>query len=266
MDSSLSVNDAFVLVAGTLSMLLMVLVLIGFAFMFQRRLIKKEMRFKEIEKMLRKEELNSAYALIEGQEQERQRIASDLHDNLGSLFALIKMNAEQIDKSPLTTSSANNLDNLITLLNKALDESRRISHNLDALPLKHFGLSVAINQLFELLNQSGRIKAQCNIYVETRLPNELGLNLYRVVQEMVSNTLKHAMATTITLELNAFNQDFINLIYEDNGLGFSTEEAKNGMGLSNIYKRVEYWGGQVSIESSPNKGTNIIIEIPLKNV
>lgn len=259
-----SLNDAFVLVAGTLSMVLMVLLLIGFAYIFQRKLLKKQLFIREVEKMLKKEELNSAYALIEGQEKERQRIAADLHDNLGSLFALIKLNARQINAAELSDKSNKGYQQMITLIDKALEENRRISHNLDALSLNHFGFEVAVNQLFDILNQTGKLQASRSLYLEKPLDNQLSLHLYRIIQELVSNTLKHAMASSIHLEVNSFENELINVIYTDNGVGFGNLQIKQGKGLESIYKRVELWSGTVDIVTAPGKGVEVIIDIPLK--
>src|SRR5688572_6321894 len=149
MASQIQLNDIYTLVIGTSAMLAMVTAIIAFAFLFQRKLLKKQNAYREIEKLLQKEELKSAYALIEGQEQERKRIAEDLHDNLGSMLATLKIYSDLLIKKEITPDIRGMVEKISELTDHATEETRRVSHNLDSGTLKHFGLKTAITQLCE---------------------------------------------------------------------------------------------------------------------
>jgi hypothetical protein len=226
---------------------------VGFAFLFQRKLIKKEKAFREIEKMLKKQELDSAYNILSAQELERKRIAQEIHDNLGSMLAVVRMQAY--------TSGAN--PSVMKLIDQTIDETRRISHQLDTLALSHFGLATAIQQLTESVKGSGDIDVALELNLQVAIEQDKALQLYRIVQELFSNTLKHAAARRIRVELNAFAKDAVNLIFEDNGRGFDPASRRAGMGLQNIRQRVEHLRGRLDLDTRPGSGTTVVIEIPL---
>jgi two-component system NarL family sensor kinase len=254
MEGTFAINDAFILVAGTLSMVLMATMVIVFAFFFQRKLIRKEQAFRAIEQQLKKLELDSAYRIIEAQEQERKKIAQDLHDNMGSVLAIARMQAALIPKN----------EQVLELIDTAISESRRISHTLDTITLSHFGLDSAIQQLVEYVSSSRTLVIDSFINVAEGLSPSVSLQVYRIVQELVSNTLKHANAARIKIEINAFHNEWLNIIFEDNGKGFDRIKIQPGMGLKNIQSRVAILNGSLEIESTEGKGTSIVIEIPIK--
>jgi len=254
MEGSFAFNDAFILVAGTLSMVLMATMVIVFAFFFQRKLIRKEQAFRAIEKQLKKLELDSAYTIIEVQEQERKKIAQDLHDNMGSILAVARMQTALIP----------NNDRVLELIDTAISEARRISHTLDTVALSHFGLDTAVRQLVEYISSNRALAIDAFINVPDALPSSVSLQVYRIIQELISNTLKHANASRIKIELNAFHNEWMNIIFEDNGRGFDKSKISLGMGLKNIQSRVSLLNGSLEIEAAEGKGTSIGIEIPIK--
>jgi signal transduction histidine kinase len=263
MASAIQLNDIYTLVIGTSAMLAMVTAIIVFAFLFQRKLLKKQNAYREIEKLLQKEELKSAYALIEGQEQERKRIAEDLHDNLGSMLATLKIYSDLLLKKEITPDIRSMVEKISELTDHATDETRRVSHNLDSGTLKHFGLKTAITQLCEAVRVAKNIDVESTLDFTPDLPGDLTLNVYRMVQELFTNTLKHARAEKIRLEITQINGDYLSLIFEDNGEGFNPETTQRGIGLQNIQSRVERCRGKLTIDSSAAIGTHVIIEIPL---
>ncbi|HEY8934925.1 MAG TPA: ATP-binding protein [Cyclobacteriaceae bacterium] len=257
------INDLVTLVLGTSAMLLMLVAIIAIAFLFQRKLIKKERAYRDIEKLLQKQELESAYVLIRGQDEERKRIASDVHDNLGNLLATLKIYSDLVLKKP-SEAEVDRLNNEINhLIENLTTEVRKIAHSLDFSTLKNFGLTAAIEQLCEAITNSGKINVTSIIDVQ-RSPEDGDslLNLYRIVQELFTNTLKHAQASQIRFEITQVNSE-ITIIHEDNGVGFDVEAAANkSMGLQNIQSRVNLMHGDMKIQSSPN-GSAFIIEIPI---
>ncbi len=128
-----------------------------------------------------------------------------------------------------------------------------------------FGLKAALEQLQETISDSAGIQVQfITSGLTGRLPYESEMNLYRVVQELVSNTIKYSGATKITLQIGQ-QEDELNLMYEDNGKGFDLSKVKRGMGLDNIENRVKRLSGNLHIDSTPGYGMTVIIEIPIEH-
>jgi signal transduction histidine kinase len=260
------INDLFVLVVGTLTAVTAISAVIFFAFIFQRKLFRKQKAYQEIEKLLKKEELKSAYALMEGGEQERKRIAEDLHDNLGSILATLRMYADTFLEQEKPAELQLVAQKIGLLTEQAAEETRRISHNLDSGLLKHFGLKLALTQLCEAINASRKITVDAVLDITQEVEGELSLNAYRITQELFSNTLKHARASKVRLELTQIPGEYLSLIFEDNGKGFSPRNSSSkGLGLQHLQARVDRFNGEITIESTENIGTTIIIEIPLQH-
>jgi signal transduction histidine kinase len=253
-------NDAIYLVLGTSVMVLMMFAIIIFIYLFQRKLAIKAKAYLEIEKLMQKQELQSAYALIEGQEQERQRIAAELHDNIGGLLATLKIYSDLcLEKSEI--DEVQRLNGKINAISENLSqEVRKLSHQLDLKALSGFGLKAAIEHLSEAINDSGKLIVMAIIDVQQPINETISLNLYRIVQELFTNTLKHAAASQTRIEITLIDHE-ITLIYEDNGKGFDSESSSlAGMGQKNILSRVNLIGGKLTIDSSV-RGTTYIIEL-----
>jgi len=197
--------------------------------------------------------------IIEAEEKERTRIAKDLHDSLGQMLAALKMNFNSL-------SINNNGDGKFTKTAQILDdtivEMRSISHAMMPESLVKNGLAKA---LMDISNHVEKNQTQVNVNVE----NWKGWNstgeyvLYRIVQELLNNTLKHAQAKNVNIELNQF-EDEINLIYEDDGKGFDMNSIKSdGIGLQNMNNRISSINGHIEFDSKPGVGTTAIISIPL---
>lgn len=239
----------------------MTCVIILFAYFIQQKLIRKERAYRDIEKLLQKQELLSAYALIEGQDQERKRIAAEVHDNVGSLLATLKIYHDLVinqELDPETQRLSGKIDQIIT---QVTTEIRKISHSLDSGTLQQFGLKAAIEQLCEAIRNSGKITIDLVIDLHGVIDAEHALHIYRITQELFTNTLKHARATKIRYEIT-FVDGEISIIHEDNGVGFNHTQIREGMGLQNIRSRVSKLNGDLKIHSS-HTGSTFIIEIPL---
>lgn len=258
---SIATNETFVLIFGTLAILTAVLILIVFAFLFQRKLIRRQKAFRDIELMLQSNEVKAAYAILDAQEFERVRIAEDLHDRLGSRLAAIKLHFNAAG-----TGSNNQLFlKGIELLDGAVEEVREISHNLISGVLSKFGLVAALEDLKETLESTKQISLDLHIHnIEYRLNLTAETNIYRIVQELVANVLKHSRATEVVIQLTRHESNMI-LLVEDNGIGFGPAHPRqaSGIGLKNIRSRVSKLDGKINIDSAIGKGTVIIIEIPL---
>jgi signal transduction histidine kinase len=210
---------------------------------------------EEIELKLSEERRSVAQRLITTQEQERQRIAQDLHDDLGSTLSMLK--------NKLSESNENFDNQLITEMNyadKAVLDLRIISHNLMPVLFLQKGLKLAIQELVTLNNIKKNIHF-INSGNERKLDWETELSIFRITKELLNNALKHAKANNIELQLIYF-EGFLYLSVEDNGIGFlKNNKEVNGIGLKNITLRVNYLNGKMSQESS-EKGSLMAIEIP----
>lgn len=259
MAGQIILTETAYLVIGTAAMILMMLTVIIFALAFQRKLARKAKEFIEIEKLVQKQELQSAYFVIEGQEQERKRIAAELHDNIGGLLATLKIYSD-LSLNKTNTVDLNRLNGKINEISATLsDEVRKLSHELDLRTLSGFGLKVAVEHLGEAITAAGKINVETIIDTQGPILETHSLHLYRIIQELVTNTLKHSGASRIRIELTQIEND-LSLIYEDNGHGFDPLTVKDGMGLNNIQTRVAQIDGKLTIDPS-SKGTTCIVEL-----
>ena len=216
---------------------------------------------KILQQELLKEEEKRTKAVLESEENERQRIARELHDGVGQLLSATKLNL-----SMLPTTDEDKLKLTLSILDDSIKEVRSISHNMVPDTLLKYGLVQAINVFTKQINQTQHIifNFENNGFIENSLNNTEKLMLYRIIQEAINNTLKYANASTVSIQLSADEQE-ITVIIEDNGIGFDINEIqlKNGIGLRNMQIRTSYLKGKIEIDSTPKNGTTIIIEIPL---
>jgi two-component system NarL family sensor kinase len=248
-----------------LVVLLAVLVLSFFLF----RLFYYRYKFKQEQKLqqeLVKEELKRSKAILESEENERQRLARELHDGVGQLLSASKLNLSSLTSNKCTPEEKLRLQQSMDTLDDSIKEIRYISHNMVPDVLLNFGFVRAVQDFISRVNQTNKLKIhfESNGFEESMLDNTGKLMLYRIIQESVNNTIKYAEATQISIQLSADTTE-ISLLMEDNGKGFDVDEAKQkgGIGLRNIQLRTDYLKGKLDIESSPKNGTTIIIEIPL---
>jgi len=222
----------------------------------------KELKEKELTAKLKEQELASINAMIEGQEKERLRIANDLHDDLGGHMATIKMYFSSFEDQ----DSKNLFDKTNTLIEEAYQKIRNIAHTKNSGVMAKQGLLKAVKDLARNISKSEQVKVKVHDNgLDQRLENSLELTLFRIIQELIANVIKHANATEVDIHLSE-DEGMLNIMVEDNGKGFdATQIIKNnkGMGLSSIDKRVESFDGKMIIESQPNSGTSVIIELPL---
>ena len=215
---------------------------------------------QQIDELLKNQELKAINAMLAGQEHERKRIAEDLHDRLGSQLSAVKLHFESLKEGVLRPDT---MEKLGDMLDDAVTEVRSIAHNMLSGILDKFGLVAALKDLVETLTIAGKMEVKLMTHgIDDRLPGELELNIYRVIQELLSNVMKHAGASEVLIQLNKFENELV-LTVEDNGIGFVRESAAAGMGLKNIYSRMEQFHGKVHIDSGQKNGTSVTIEIEL---
>lgn len=232
----------------------------------KKRLVEQqlELSHRKVDDLIRDQRIRSIEAMMKGQEEERQRLARDLHDRLGGMLSTVKLQFSGFGDRNGTTEDQGFVK-AVHMLDEASREVRRISHDLASGTLENMGLVSTLEQLQETIENSGRINMELNVFgLDDRLEPSLELELYRIIQELVSNTLKHANARNISLSLTA-NDGVLNLIFEDDGKGFDYNKVKEkkGLGLSNIPMRVEKMNGTFTVDSSSGNGATFIIDVPL---
>ena len=217
---------------------------------------------QKIHQLEEEKKLIAAKLLVEGQEVERKRIATELHDGLGVLLSATKMQFSIIrDKSP---ENRELIDKAGRMLEQASGDVRKISHNMMPGLLTQLGFFEAIEDLFEQIADDHDLTVVCNIPEnQERLAENKEIMLYRIVQEMVNNTLKHARASNITLQIRV-NNGILDLIYSDNGKGFDFREKSEAatLGLQSIQSRVNFLNGKIDFISKPGEGPKYILQIP----
>jgi len=206
-------------------------------------------------------------AVIEAEEKERIRVAKDLHDGLGQMLSAVKLNVSRLEPANETSMELKTIfQNAIALIDDSCSEVRQISHNMMPNALIKLGLAASIKAFLDKIEQSHKIKIHFQVLnLNERLPNNVEIGLYRVIQETINNIIKHSHANEITLQLIRNRDNKVMFMIEDNGKGFDTKKIDNfnGIGLKNIYSRVSYLKGTVNIDSRIDKGTTITAEIPV---
>ncbi len=201
-------------------------------------------------------------AILEAEDRERLRIARDLHDGIGQMLAAARMALGNfLAKKKLENQ---HIQNSLDLLEESIKEIREISHNMMPGALTKLGLSTALKQFVNKINALGVLQIELQIIgVKERLSEKIETMLYRVVLEILSNIIRHAEATKVSIELVKHENELV-LVVEDNGKGFDGKAPENnGIGIKNIATRVEYLNGSVNFDSAIGRGTSVIVEIPL---
>lgn len=248
------------------SLLLLLSVLLAFRnFRNSNRLLKQSEKLKEqrISELEKERQLVAMQSVLKGQEEERSRLARDLHDGVGGLLSGVKLSLSTMKGNVfLSEENAQAVSNVIGQLDQSIAELRRVSHNMMPEALIKYGLKEALENYCENINLSGSLKVQLQTYgMETRMDQNTEIVLYRIVQELLNNVIKHAGAKNVLIQLMRENERF-SLTVEDDGKGFDVNAAdlKGGAGLANIKARVDYIGGTMDIRSAPGEGTSVNIE------
>jgi signal transduction histidine kinase len=206
-------------------------------------------------------------AILEAEEKERRRIAQDLHDGVGQLLSAAKLNLSNLDSKITTQTEEQKLaiQNALSLVDDSVKEVRAVSHNMMPNTLIKLGLASAVREFITKLGKAPTLKVDLEIVgLDTRLDNQVETVLYRVIQEIVNNIIKHAKASQISMQLIRHETE-LNIMIEDNGVGFDTNQLDDfeAIGLKGIKTRIEFLNGSVHFDSYIGRGTTVIIDIPL---
>jgi len=259
-------NISQVLFLGTIGMLILTIGLIVFIIFHQRKVIRYQLQLQKMEQDQQKMLLNASIRL---QEEERQRIAADLHDDAGPLLATARLylneNMINLDK----TTQLQNIYNAKQIIDDTIQLIRNISHSLMPPTLKNFGLESAVNDLFQKISSSGSMNASCRFHdYRNRMQPEDELILFRVIQELINNILKHSDASFIHLTQNISGDHFFIRIHHD-GRGLTQPDfeklnkSASGLGLKNIQSRLKLIQGKIFFEKDLSQTYfKVTIEIP----
>ncbi len=210
---------------------------------------------------------DAAQQVLQAEERERRRIATDLHDGVGQMLSVALLNLNQsLEDIPQNTEVRKSAEKAYSLLSESYDEMRSISHQMMPNALLKAGLASSIREFVEKID-GPKIKVQLDIIgLGDRLDEQTETILYRSIQEAVNNVVKHAGANKLILQLIK-DEEGITVTIEDNGKGFDTQKIAqfNGIGLRNIFSRIALINGTVDIDSAPGKGTLFVIHIPNTN-
>lgn len=232
---------------------IVVVLLITFAFAMYYYRNTRKLALNKVKELEQQQALHVAQALLEGEERERSRVARDLHDGLGGMLAGVKIKMTSYE-------SDSRLHAVIEHLDKSMNELRRIARNMMPESLLKFGLETALRDLCESMMTAGRQIEFQTFDIEKEMPVNVQVAIYRIVQEALSNAIRHGDASRIILQCSQNNNMFF-ITLEDNGKGFDVKQTYKGIGLGNIRNRVEYMNGKLEITSVINEGTVINIEL-----
>ena len=226
---------------------------------------KKKLQQQRISELETQQQLSATEAILKGEEQERSRLAKDLHDGLGGMMSGIKYSLLTMKKNQIMTpENQQAFERSIDMLDSSINEMRRVAHNMMPEALVKFGLDTALNDFCSDVNQTGvlQVSYQSIGIKEEQFEQITAITIYRIVQELINNTMKHAAARSAIVQVSKTNE-VISITVEDDGKGFDTTmlEGVKGIGWNNIKSRVDYLKGKLDVRSEPGKGTSVHIEL-----
>ncbi len=255
---------------STLNYILMVgavTVLIIFLLSYRTYQQKQKLQQQRISELETEKQLTATEAVLKGEEQERSRLAKDLHDGLGGMLSGIKYSFNTMKENlVMTPENHQAFERSMDMLDSSIKEMRRVAHNMMPESLVRFGLDTALKDFCNDINQSGalQINYQSIGMADVQLEQTTSITVYRIVQELINNTLKHAAARTAIVQVTKTDNQ-LSVTVEDDGKGFETSIIKQagGIGWTNIQHRVDFLKGKLDVDSQPGKGTSVHIELDI---
>jgi signal transduction histidine kinase len=245
---------------GSVSCVLLVTLTLGG--LYRRSRHKQFVLVQQVKSLEQENKIEVLKAIMSGEENERKRLARELHDGIGGMVssAMMQYTSLHHDNERITEIPAYN--DILKLLDEIGEEVRKTAHNLMPEVLLKQPLQEALRSYCNYMEKKGALKINFHSQgIFDQIPEDMKLNVYRIVQELLKNVSVHAHATSVLVQLNMHEQ-MLTITVEDNGTGFNVQEVKNGMGLDNLQARVLSLDGHYSIASEPGKGTSVYVEIP----
>ncbi len=250
----------FIFSIASIGMLVLAGFIVLFVIFYQKKMIQEQLKRQALEFEYQQKMMQ---AELESQESERRRLAADLHDSIGGMLSTIRVGLSTMARSMPDPSS---IDETKKMLDDTITSVRRISRDLMPSTLEKFGLTHALKELCERFQNTARVNISFRDEGKTRsIEPQRDLMVFRIAQELLNNAIKHAQASEIEVSLHC--EEKIELIVEDNGVGFNADEIKRdkqgnkGLGLYNIENRARLLGGELKFEKG--KGSKTILTIPV---
>ena len=245
-------------IIGTIGVMLMAFSVVFFVLLYKRKMLENQLEKRETENLHQQEMLS---ATLKSQEDERNRLGTELHDGVGAMLSSIKVNLQVAKRK----EGVDSLEPVLGHLDEAINQVRSISHQMMPVILKKYGLKHAIKDLFEKLS-SDDLKVEIAEWDEPRLNDQDSLMLYRIVQELLNNSIKHAGANTINFSIKNDASE-VQITYCDNGKGYPEHvlASSDGMGLLNIKNRSQAIGASTNFSNKKDGGAqvNLVIAKPI---
>lgn len=254
-----TLNYVLISIAGTI----LLISLLGYRTYRQKQLLHQ----KKIQELEKEKQLMATEAVLKGQEEERARLAKDLHDGLGGMLSGIKYSLNTMKGNMIMTEdNVQAFERSIDMLDSSIREMRRVAHNLMPESLVKFGLETALKDFCNDINNSGALKVTYQSFGANinSLEQTMSITIYRIVQELVNNIIKHAQARQAIVQLTG-RTDLVSITVEDDGKGFDIQKLSDtgGIGWLNIQSRVDYLKGKIDVRSQQQQGTSVHIELPV---
>ena len=240
---------------------------LGFIALRNRRKVEQQqqqLQARKIQELEQERQLLATEAMLRGQEEERSRLARDLHDGLGGMLSSVKYYLGSVRGAVvLPEASAQLFSRSLDQLDSSISELRRVARDMMPEALLQFGLVPALRDVCDTLRHSQQLEVNYQTFgLEERLPQRTEVVVYRLVQELLNNVLKHAQARHVIVQLSR-NGRQVQVTVEDDGVGFDPAAARSGVGLRSIQARVDYLRGALDLHTAPNQGTTITIDFTL---
>ncbi len=264
--------SGFVIAVGTAVLLTMAIFIVMFVAYYQQKQAKQQLALKEMQERHRRELMAATFL---GQEEERKRLAADLHDGIGTMLSVTKMSLNQVERHLNGNNQRSSLQVQKTrsMIDETMTNVRRISRDLVPTTLDRFGLLPALEELADRASEGG-MDVQIDSPSDLRdLSQNISLTLYRISQELINNVIRHARATAVTIQVYCLYPDSaegeVRLSVQDNGVGFDfdviMENKLGGLGLRNIESRLSVLNGHVTFDVAPGRGSNVHVQIRLRD-
>lgn len=226
---------------------------------------RQKLQQQRISELETQQQLTATEAVLKGEEQERTRLAKDLHDGLGGMLSGIKFSFNTMKGNLIMTpENAQAFERSMDMLDSSIKEMRRVAHNMMPEALVKFGLDTALKDFCTDINKSGalQISYQSIGLENVTIEQTTAITIYRIVQELINNVMKHAAAETAIVQVSKSDHQ-LTVTVEDDGKGFDTSiiKGKTGMGWTNIQNRVDFLKGKLDVNAEAGKGTSILIEL-----
>ncbi len=221
----------------------------------------EELNNQKIKELIKKHQLDSVKSRLEAEENERHRIAQELHDGIGGSLAAIKLYVDSLRKN----SDLDELDLVYENINKTYEEVRALSHNLTPPAFEFTAINEIVKDYVEQISRHSKLEIVVNSNVQSNwsaVDELIQVGIFRISQELINNVIKHAQATRVEISLN-LSKEYVEIKVADNGVGFDVSKKTSGIGVRNIKERVANLKGEIYINSEIGKGTEVMILIPV---